>query len=105
MDEDVGFPGIGLERPAFWENFHHARRFKVIGEMYRVREFRLVLCANVRECFAERAIQVLEGSVEVERKNGGLDYLLGGPLIISEIRSPRAPVLNTESWLIHNNAL
>jgi hypothetical protein len=65
--------------------------FKVVGEMYRVREFRLVLCANVQDCTMERTIRALEECVEAERKNGGLDYLPGEPLIISEMRSTPAP--------------
>lgn len=68
--------------------FYHSARFKVFGEMYQMRKFRLVLCADVFECIAEYAKQTLEGIVAEERKNGGLDYLTGcEPLITSERRS------------------
>ena len=67
----------------------HLERFKVFSEMYRVREFRLVLCVDVHDCAEEYAMRVLEHVVETETMNGGLDYLRYEPLIISEIRSPR----------------
>jgi len=67
----------------------HPERFKVFSEMHRVREFRLVLCADVLDCAEEYAMRVLERIVETEMMNGGLDYLRYEPLIISEVRSPR----------------
>jgi hypothetical protein len=69
---------------------NHRERFKVLSEMHRVREFQLVLCADVLDCIAEYAVQVLERTVGVERKYGDLRYLLSKPLVISEIRSPRS---------------
>ena len=66
----------------------HRKRFKVFSEMYGAREFRLVLCANVPNCIAKRAMRVLKRVVEAERTSGGLDYLLHEPLIISELRAP-----------------
>ena len=68
---------------------NHPERFKVFSEMYRVREFRLVLCADVLNCAEEYAMRVLEQIVKTEMMNGGLDYLRCEPLIISESRSPR----------------
>ena len=76
-----------MERAA--EDLVHPERFKVFNEIYMVREFRLVLCADVRGCDAEDATRALESIVEAERMNGGLDYLLCEPLIISETRYPR----------------
>ena len=62
----------------------------VLSGMHRMREFQLVLCADVLDCIAEYAVQVLERTVGVERKHGGLGYLLPKALVISEIRSPRS---------------
>lgn len=67
----------------------HRKRFKVLAEIYRVREFQLVLCADVLDRVAEYAMQVLEHVVKGEKVNGGLSYLLSEPLVISEMRSPR----------------
>ena len=64
-------------------------RFKGFNEMYRVCEFRLVLCVDVHDRAEGYALRVLERVVETEKMNGGLDYLRYEPLIISEIRSPR----------------
>jgi len=66
----------------------HTERFKVFGEMYRVREFRLVLCADVQDYILKYAMRKLERIVEAEWKNGRLYHPLCKPLIISEIRSP-----------------
>jgi len=87
LDEDVDFTVWTRVRPAGVESVNldraaenaieHQDRFKVFSEMYKVRVFRLVLCAGV-----------LERIVETEGRKGGLDYLACEPLIISEIRSP-----------------
>jgi hypothetical protein len=68
---------------------HHQQRFVAIREMYGVREFRLVLCADVLDCVAKDAIRVLECIAKAEKAKGGLVYLPYEPLIISETRSPR----------------
>ena len=65
----------------------HLERFKVFREMYGVREFRLVLCADVHDRIAVRATQALKCILEAERTKGGLDYLLGEPLVIPEMKS------------------
>jgi hypothetical protein len=71
---------------------HHQKRFEMFHEMYMARGFRLVLCAGVHDCVVERAIQALECIVEAEKGDGGLDYLLCEPSVISEMRSPRTRV-------------
>jgi len=69
------------------ETLAHQERFKVFNEMYMVRGFRLVLCAEVCAHSEERVPQVLERVVEAERVNGGFDYLPREPLFISERQS------------------
>jgi len=80
----VEFPG---ETKA--TNALHRRRFKQLHKMYKVREFRPVLCADAVECTMGHVVQELESMVKMEKAKGRLDYLLREPLIISEIRSPR----------------
>ena len=60
----------------------HRARFKVFSEMYTVREFRLVFCAEVRGHEAEEAMRALERIVEAERMDGGFDYLSCEPSVI-----------------------
>lgn len=89
---------------------HHRGRFKVFNEMYKVREFLLVLFADVLDCIAERAMGVLEYAVAVERTKGGLDCLLYEPVVISEIRPPRTRTDdnhtgNEGAWCIYSSAL
>jgi len=57
-------------------------RFKAFSEMYMVRKFRLVFCAEVCGREAEEAMQALERVVEAERTNGGFDYLSCEPSVI-----------------------
>lgn len=71
------------------ESLRHQQQFEAFREMYMVRKFRLVLCADVLDCAMEYAIPVLERVAEAEKARGGLDYLLCEPLIIAEERSPR----------------
>jgi hypothetical protein len=72
-------------------NLRHEQRFKLYREMYLVRGFRLVLCADVSNQVVEPAVQTLESLVGVEKAGGRLDYLHCEVLIISEKRTPRIP--------------
>ena len=58
--------------------------------MHEVREFQLVLCADVFGSIAEYSVQELKQAVKEEKARGGLDYLRYEPLIISEMRAPRS---------------
>jgi hypothetical protein len=88
---------------------NHQERFRAFSEMYRVREFQLVLCADVLDRVAECAVGVLERIVEAERANGGLSYFLSEPLIISGRRSPRTRLrddrVGRRRWSIDASAL
>jgi hypothetical protein len=72
----------------------YLRQFRTFHEMHKTRDFRLVLCADVFDCIVERAIQRLKHIVDV---NGGLDYLLHKPLIISERRTPRTRITDSST--------
>lgn len=63
----------------------HAELFRIYSEMHSVRNFRLVLCAEVLKCDEEAALEALERCVEEEAKDGGFDYLGCRPLIISRV--------------------
>ena len=67
---------------------HCRQQFEVFKEMQKVRDFRLVLCADVFDRMVESAIEMLEDLVKEEKEKGGLDSLLHQPLIISERRTP-----------------
>ena len=88
---------------------HHLERFKVFGEMYGVREFQLVLRADVPDYIVESAMRDLNHIIKAEQMGRRLDYLLREPLIISEIRSPRTrlceDVGSTGEWPINGSAL
>lgn len=64
------------------------QQFKVLQEMYMVRGFQLVLCADVLDGVTEYTIQGLKQAVEKEKVNGGFDYLPCEPSIISKVCSP-----------------
>lgn len=89
---------------------HHQRRFEQFREMHKVREFQLVLCADVLGCAVKDAVWLLETIVVAEKSKRGLDYLLCDPLVISEMRSPRTRIVDshtgsTARWEVHASAL
>jgi len=83
----------------------HRQRFKGLREMYMVRSFRLVLCADVLDTVTEHTTQALERVVNAEKAKGGLDYLLHEPLIVSEIRSPRTRLYDHQAGRTRRHAI
>ena len=67
---------------------YHQERFELFREMYRVREFRLVLCMDVANRMERRVRLGLERIVMAEKAKGGFDYLRHEPSIISDVRVP-----------------
>jgi len=65
----------------------HLGLFKVYSEIYVVRGFQLVLCADVSDRDAQDATRALECIIKEVGMNGGLDYLSCEPLIIFEMRT------------------
>ena len=76
---------------------HHQKRFEQFREMHRVRDFQLVLCADVLDCAVKDAVWLLEAIVGTERSKGGLDYFSCPPVVISEMRTPRTRVLDSHT--------
>lgn len=64
----------------------HQERLGLFRKMYQVREFQLVLCADVPDVIVKYSMRTLGGIVMAEKAKGGLDYLRHEPLIISEER-------------------
>ena len=88
----------------------HEQRFKLFQEMYRVRAFRLVLCADVYNHSVEPGVQTLERLVRAEKEKGRLGYLHCEVSIISEKRTPKTYncddiVGRTVCWPIASSAL
>ena len=68
----------------------YSRQFELVREISKVRDFQLVLCADVFGGAVEYSVFELTQTVEGEKARGGLDYLRCEPLIISERRAPRS---------------
>ena len=88
----------------------HEQRFKLFQEMYRVREFRLVLCADVCNDSVGLAVQTLERLVKAEKEKEGLGYLRCEPLIICEKRTPQGhhdddTIGSVQSYFVLSSAL
>ena len=47
-----------------------------------MRDFRLVLCANVQERIRERSVEILKRAVAVEKERKGFDDFPSEPLVI-----------------------
>jgi len=67
----------------------HRSLFQVFREMYTMRDFRLVLCAEVWGVVREYTAEVLERAVAVERAAERLDYLPSEPLVICSPQGSR----------------
>ena len=64
------------------EALWHRGLFKVFCKMHAVRDFRLVLCANVWDPLGEYTVGVLKQAVTAERAAKRLDYLPLEPLAV-----------------------
>jgi hypothetical protein len=64
---------------------HYRQQLEVFREIYKTREFRLVLCADVPDFMVEHGLEILGRLVEVGKAMGGL-FHLHEPLIIAERR-------------------
>ena len=64
------------------EALWHRGLFKVFHEMHAVRDFRLVLCADVWDRVGEYTVGVLKQAVAAERAAKRLDYLPLEPLAV-----------------------
>ena len=60
----------------------HRELFTVFRWMYRLRDFQLVLCAEVWNRFGEYVMRVLKQAVAAENAGGRLDYLPSEPLLV-----------------------
>jgi len=69
--------------------------------MHKVRDFRLVFCADIFNCEAKGSMIMLERFVKKEKERGGLGYFLHEPLVISGRRTARTrpPNYNT-GWQV-----
>ena len=65
----------------------HCQQMRLIRKMQCVRDFRLVLCADVFDCAVDYSVEVLEQIAELAEKESG--HHPQKPLIISERRSHR----------------
>ena len=71
-----------IAREASW----HAQLFAVFREMYAVRGFQLVLCAEVWDRLGEYAKSALKEAIAVEKAAGGLVGFSPKPLVVCRPR-------------------
>ena len=78
----------------------HRRRFEVFREMRKVRDFQLVLCADVWDRIGWFSVRVLEDAVAAEKARGGFDRFFSEPMVVF---SPRAssPEMAEGVWAAH----
>ena len=71
----------------------HGRRFEAFRRMHKVRDFRLVLCADVWEGVGEYSVRSLEKAVAAERAGKGFDGTFPEPLVVCRPRAscPKPP--------------
>lgn len=61
-------------------------QFEALREMYKIRAFRLVLCADVWDCVVADAVRALERAVAEERAKAWSGDFFPEPLVISRSR-------------------
>jgi hypothetical protein len=64
------------------DTFQHHTRFKAFREAHKVRNFQLVLCANVWGNVGEQPVRMLEGVVADGKARRGFDGFSPDPLVI-----------------------
>jgi len=64
------------------EASQHCLPFKVLRELYKVRDFRLMLSATVSGCVAEYATRMLEEAVAEEKTKNGFDDHFPEPVVL-----------------------
>ena len=74
-----------------WDGARHRLRFGVFRKVHKVREFRLVLCADVWEGVEEYSLRILKQEVEVEKARRGFNGAFSEPLVISSPRGGCPP--------------
>jgi hypothetical protein len=74
--------------PRVWDRkvAYYQQQLRVLREMYKTRDFRLVLCADVPYFMVEHALEILRRIVEEGKAMGGLGHLYE-PLVICERRT------------------
>ena len=100
---DLDFPGV---RPSRWPNqwpvlrpllldesareaSRHEWRFNALRTVHKVRNFQLVLCADVWDGVGEYVVQMLKQAVAAEKAKGGFDNIFPEPLMVYSPRGSR----------------
>jgi len=73
------------------------RQFEAFHVIHKVRDFRLVLCADVWDYKREYAVWLLKQAVAAERTKGGFDEHFSEPLVVPSLRGSR-PDLSQDSY-------
>jgi hypothetical protein len=76
----ASFRGLSQDERAE-EVARHRRPFEVFREVYKVRDFQLILCACIWGSVGEEPVRILEEAVAEERAKGGFNRFLYEPLV------------------------
>ena len=85
---DYDFCGVESEQYPNWpagreeEALQHSSQFEVFREMRKMRDFRLVLCADVWHRVGEHPVQVLKEAVVAEKARRGFDLCFPEPSVV-----------------------
>jgi hypothetical protein len=79
---------LGHSSQRVWDSkvADYQQQLRVLREMYKTRDFRLVLCADVPYFMVEHALEILRRIVEEGKVMGGLGHLYE-PLVVCERRT------------------
>ena len=68
------------------EALRHHSRFEVLRELHRVRDFRLVLCAEVCDPVGDYSVRMLREAVVDEKAKGGFEGFRSEPVVLHHPR-------------------
>ena len=92
----------GVTKGALW----HSRRFEMLREMRKTRDFRLVLCVDVWGGVGEHAVKAVKQAVAAEKAERGFDGSFPEPLVFySPRRSHPGPGPDPPPFLSRYNVV
>ena len=83
----------------------NGQMFEMLYEMRRVRDFELVLRADVRGCMRERAVQELEWVVSTERERGGLGDFSSRLTVTFGLRQSRHHLCELHQHILNSGSM
>ena len=101
---ETGGPFGGMSKAEReWRALRHHKRFEVLHEVQKVRDFRLVLCADFCDSVVEHSVRVLKEAVTTATAKRVFDDFSSEPVVVYSPRAnpPRALLIHDRSAFVY----